>query len=453
MRRRLLIGVALSVLIGTVALFAQATKILSSGTLPTHCVVGNVYAKTGASAGFYVCLATDVWTGPLGTGTGDGDASTNTSSSVVGEVALFADTSGKLLKRATGSGLAKITSGVLGTASSGTDYVVPAGNVATATALAANGSNCSAGQFPLGVDASGAAESCTALPTTIAGTSNEIAASASTGPVILSLPSTVNLASHTFRVPSSTSLPGTCAVGDAYMDTDATSGQRWFLCESTNTWTAQGADGTGADANGYYLVSRSTNAPTNAVNLGALSPGLLKLSVAGSVATPSTASAGTDYVAPGAATGSGLTQGTGKLLGRTTASSGAIEEITPGNGLGFASGVLKTTCQAGEYDAGNSSTSITLDWNNGNQQIVTLTGNLATLTLSNPAAGCSYRILFVQGSGPYTVTWPSSVKFENDTAPTFTVTNGKVIFCSLVRTTLGADGYLGWCTTNPISQP
>lgn len=40
------------------------------------------------------------------------------------------------------------------------------GNIpATALALAANGANCSAGNYPLGVDASGAAESCTALPT------------------------------------------------------------------------------------------------------------------------------------------------------------------------------------------------------------------------------------------------------------------------------------------------
>jgi len=36
------------------------------------------------------------------------------------------------------------------------------GNSATATALAANGANCTAGQYPLGVDASGAVESCTA---------------------------------------------------------------------------------------------------------------------------------------------------------------------------------------------------------------------------------------------------------------------------------------------------
>jgi hypothetical protein len=37
------------------------------------------------------------------------------------------------------------------------------GNVATASALAANGGNCTSGQFPKGIDASGAAESCAAL--------------------------------------------------------------------------------------------------------------------------------------------------------------------------------------------------------------------------------------------------------------------------------------------------
>lgn len=40
-----------------------------------------------------------------------------------------------------------------------------------ATALAANGGNCSAGSFPLGVDASGAVETCTAVSFTAAGTS------------------------------------------------------------------------------------------------------------------------------------------------------------------------------------------------------------------------------------------------------------------------------------------
>lgn len=50
------------------------------------------------------------------------------------------------------------------------------GAVATATALAANGANCSAGNFPLGVDASGAVESCTALSASNAGTATALAA-------------------------------------------------------------------------------------------------------------------------------------------------------------------------------------------------------------------------------------------------------------------------------------
>ena len=62
-------------------------------------------------------------------------------------------------------------SGTVSAASAGTDYVAPngsiTGNAATATALAANGANCSSGQYPLGVDASGAAEGCTAAATTV----------------------------------------------------------------------------------------------------------------------------------------------------------------------------------------------------------------------------------------------------------------------------------------------
>lgn len=47
-----------------------------------------------------------------GGGGGGGDASTNTATSVDGEVALFSGTGGKTLKRATGSGYPKLTSGV-----------------------------------------------------------------------------------------------------------------------------------------------------------------------------------------------------------------------------------------------------------------------------------------------------------------------------------------------------
>lgn len=73
------------------------------------------------------------------------------------------------------------------------DQTTITGNAGTATALAANGANCAAGSFPLGVDASGAAESCAALPTTISGTANQISASAATGSITLSIPSSPTL--------------------------------------------------------------------------------------------------------------------------------------------------------------------------------------------------------------------------------------------------------------------
>lgn len=45
--------------------------------------------------------------------------------SVDSELALFSGTGGKTIKRATGSGLVKLTSGVLATAAAGTDYLAP----------------------------------------------------------------------------------------------------------------------------------------------------------------------------------------------------------------------------------------------------------------------------------------------------------------------------------------
>lgn len=59
-------------------------------------------------------------------GGGSGDVSSNTSTSVDSEVVLFSGTGGKTVKRATISGLAKLTSGVLSAATAGTDYAAAA---------------------------------------------------------------------------------------------------------------------------------------------------------------------------------------------------------------------------------------------------------------------------------------------------------------------------------------
>jgi len=64
-----------------------------------------------------------------------------------------------------------------------------------------------------------------------------------------------------------------------------------------------------------------------------------------------TNSSGTDRtiegVAAGAITSSGLTMATARLLGRTTASTGAVEEITVGSGLSLSAGSLTATGGSG----------------------------------------------------------------------------------------------------------
>lgn len=122
-----------------------------------------------------------------------------------------------------------------------------------------------------------------------------------------------------------------------------------------------------------YIVQEASSNLSAEQSLGALTTGLLKNTVTAGVGVLSTASLGTDY-APGTV----------------------------------------------YYDAGNSGTSKTINWSNGIYQKLTLTGN-CTLTFSNPVNGRLY-LKVIQGSGPYTITWPT-IKWENTTAPTLTTTN------------------------------
>jgi len=101
---------------------------------------------------------------------------------------------------------------------------------------------------------------------------------------------------------------------------------------------------------------------------------------------------------------------------------------------------------AGQYGsttvaAGNSGTSKSIDWNDGNTQLLTLTGN-CTLTLSNPKDGFRYLLVLVQdGTGTRTITWPSSVKWPTGAAPTLSTAANKADIVTLVWCTgLGASG-------------
>lgn len=75
------------------------------------------------------------------------------------------------------------------------------------------------------------------------------------------------VASGVFRLPNSNSLPGTCTVGDVYMDADATSGQRIYACESTNTWALQG-DGGGGGSGDVTDVWGCSTGDCNQITIG-----------------------------------------------------------------------------------------------------------------------------------------------------------------------------------------
>jgi hypothetical protein len=88
-------------------------------------------------------------------------------------------------------------------------------------------------------------------------------------------------------------------------------------------------------ANGF---SGSVADPTTSatITLTTTVTGLVK----GNGTAISAASAGSDYVAPGAITGSGLTVASARLLGRTGVGTGDIEAITVGSGLTLSAGTL-----------------------------------------------------------------------------------------------------------------
>jgi len=95
------------------------------------------------------------------------------------------------------------------------------------------------------------------------------------------------------------------------------------------------------------------------------------------------------------------------------------------------------------FDAGNSSTAITLNLANGNVQKLTLTAN-CTITLTSPASGTMRALtllVFQDATGTRTITWPGTVKWGNAGAPTLTVTASKMDMISLFTVDGGTNWY------------
>ncbi len=143
------------------------------------------------------------------------------------------------------------------------------------------------------------------------------------------------------------------------------------------------------------------------------------------------------------------------VTGSLAASSAAI---TGGTFSGLTSGAFSGTLDMnnnniteikqaifnGVVDDGNSSTADTIDWSTGSFHKSTLTGN-CTYTFTAPTGLSRLTLQVVQGAGPYTVTWPASVKWAGASAPTLGTTNGRSDFITFIY---DGTNYWGVASTN-----
>ena len=183
--------------------------------------------------------------------------------------------------------------------------------------------------------------------------------------------------------------PTAGTAGQVLTSAGGTGAPYWQTLTGTGTVT----DVSVLTANGF-AGSVATPTTTATITLQTTVSGVLK----GDGTALSAAVAGTDYVAPGAITTSGLTMSTNRLLGRTTASTGAVEQITVGTGLALYSGSIE---------------------NSAPDQIVSLTGGTGisvsgtypSFTITNTAPD---QIVSLTGAGTTVVT---------GTYPNFTITS------------------------------
>lgn len=89
--------------------------------------------------------------------------------------------------------------------------------------------------------------------------------------------------------------------------------------------------------------------------------------------------------------------------------------------------VKTNVATTGQFASGKYTTTVTLDWNNGNTQYIVLANGAQTFTFANPIDGASYKLILKQpASGAAgTVVWPATVLWPTS-EPTLTATNGKV---------------------------
>lgn len=229
------------------------------------------------------------------------------------------------------------------------------------------------------------------------------------------------------------------------------------------TIAATGGGGGGGTVTSVSVVSANglagtvaTATTTPAITLSTTVTGIVK----GNGTALSAAIAGTDYVAPGAYTTSGLTMASSRLLGRTTAGTGAAEEISVAGGLTLTGGVLtgtsgtvtSVTGTAPVVSSGGSTPTISMaaastsvsgyltstDWNtfnskgSGSVTSVSGTGTVSGLTLTGTVTTTGSLTL----GGTLSVT---AANFSSQTANTFLAAPNGIAGVPTFRAIVAAD--------------
>ena len=227
---------------------------------------------------------------------------------------------------------------------------------------------------------------------------------------------------------TSTAIPTTGNLINGELAVNIYDGKLYYKNSNTGLVTllasTAGASGTVTSAsvvsaNGFAgTVATATTTP--AITLTTSITGLLK----GNATAISAATAATDYVAPSSyASANGLTMATAKLLGRTTASTGAAEEIAIGSGLAMTAGTLSST------SAGGSVT--TVGWTGG------------IVTVANPTTTPAFTIAGTSGGVPYFnsgTTWDTSAALA---ANSLVIGGGAGLAPSTTTTGTGVLTFLG----------